>query len=78
MSGGSDTRFSPVYDGTTSTNCSEVGGMSTYDDPINAAKRILLLNKDEPWAKDEIFELMPLVLEAYEELENRLDEIGHL
>ena len=52
--------------------------MSTYDDPINAAKRILLLNKDEPWAKDEIFELMPLVLEAYEELENRLDEIGHL
>lgn len=48
--------------------------MSTYDDPIVTAKRILTLNKDEPWAQKELAELMPLVLDAYDNLDDRYDE----
>lgn len=42
--------------------------MSVYDDPINAARRLLTIHKDMPWAQRELVELMPLVLDAYDEM----------
>lgn len=47
--------------------------MTVYDDPINAARRLLTIHKDMPWAQKELVELMPLVLEAYDELEEKYD-----
>lgn len=45
-----------------------------YDDPINAARRLLTIHKDMPWAQKELVELMPLVLEAYDKLDDKYDE----
>lgn len=44
-----------------------------YDDPIESAKRILLFNKHEPWAKDELMELVPLILAEYDKLQESYD-----
>lgn len=50
--------------------------MSTaYDDPINAARRLLTIHKDMPHAQKELAELMPLVLEAYDKKIDDLEAI---
>lgn len=45
-----------------------------YDDPVVTAERLLTVHKDKAWAKDELLELVPLLLEVISSLEKDLDE----
>lgn len=51
--------------------------MTVYDDPINAARRLLTIHKDMSWAQKELVELMPLVLDAYDKLDDRYEDGYH-
>ena len=51
--------------------------MSTvYDDPVNTARRLLTIHKDQPWARGELADLVPLLLDEIDRLYESLDDIA--